>query len=269
MPVCHGRNDGRSQRRSMQDTGQGTGSPTRARRGNNHGRGRGAIGAALAGTCAASIGPAPSSQAALPALAQDEVEEAPAAQNPLVQHNVPAEATAENAVVARDRALASGQRIAYDRMATALGLPKGLSDQQIEGMVASLVIESERITPRGYSARITVNFRPPSGAARGMAAAPPPLPGQAPQGGPAVASIEAVARYRSLPEYAELTQRLANSGAVARVEVVTVAGDMARLRLGLRSQPPLAANELAGSGVMLAPGDPRLGEGWRIGLGPR
>jgi len=31
----------------------------------------------------------------------------------------------------------------------------------------------------------------------------------------------------------------------------------------------LAANELAGSGVMLAPGDPRLGEGWRIGLGPR
>jgi hypothetical protein len=270
MPVCHGCNDGRSQcRRSMQGTGQGTGSPTRARRGNNHGRGLGAIGTALVGACAAWLLGAGLMLAAPAALAQDAEEEAPIAQNPLVQRNVPAEATAENAVVARDRALASGQRIAYDRMASALGLSKGLSDQQIEGMVASLVIESERITPRGYSARITVNFRPPSGVARGMAAAPPPVPGQAPQGGPAVASVEAIARYRSLPEYAELTQRLTNSGAVARMDVVTVAGDMARLRLGLRSPPAAAASELAESGVMLAPGDPRFGEGWRIGLGAR
>jgi hypothetical protein len=268
MPVCHGRNDGRSKRRSMEGTGQGTGSPTRARRGNNHGRACGAIGAALAGLCAmwlfgAGLVVAPA------ALAQDAAEEAPAAQNPLVQRNVPAEATAENAVVARDRALASGQRVAYERMAAALGLPRTASDQQIEDMVSSLVIESERITPRGYSARITVNFRPPAGGARLAAPAPGAVPGQAPAGGPAVASIEAVARYRSLPEYAELTQRLNNSAAVARLDVVTVAGDMARLRLGLRSQPPLAANELAQSGVALAPGDPGLGEGWRIGLGAR
>ncbi|WP_237217748.1 hypothetical protein, partial [Falsiroseomonas oryziterrae] len=123
----------------------------RAGRGDNHARVRGAIIALLLafGLLVA------------PATAQD---------NPLVQRDVPAEATAENAVVARERALAAGQRLAYERMAAQLGLPTGLSDRQIEAQVASLVIESERVTPRGYAARITVNFRAP-GAARAPAAA--------------------------------------------------------------------------------------------------
>ncbi|HEV7264798.1 MAG TPA: hypothetical protein VGN83_07760 [Falsiroseomonas sp.] len=199
---------------------------------------------------------------------------AAAQENPLVQRGIPAEATAENAVVARDRALAAGQRIAYERMAAALGLPRTLSDAQIEAQVASLVIESERITPRGYSARITVNFNPPGS---GVALTPPPAipgaPSGAPFGGPAVATVEAVAGYRSLPEYVEITRRLRASPAVARYEVVTISGQAAVLRLSLRSQPQAAAAELGRSGLSLALGqDPRPasagsgGEGWRLGL---
>jgi len=213
-----------------------------AGRGDNHAPRRRAIGLAAMLACILALPAAPLAQTA--------------DGDPLVQRNVPAEATAENAVVARDRALAAGQRIAYERMAAALGLPTTASDREIEAQVASLVIESERITPRGYAARITVNFRP-QGAARG------PLPPQmAP--GTAVASVEAVARYGSFPEYLDLTRRLTASGAVARVEVLAISGDQARLRLGLRSQPQEAAATLAQGGLALDAGAP--GEGWRLGL---
>jgi hypothetical protein len=220
----------------------------RAAGGDNHARRRGAIAAIAALACAL----------ALPAPLAAQTAEAPA-DNPLVQRNVPAEATAENAVIARDRALASGQRIAYQRMAAALGLPQGASDQQIEAMVSSLVIESERITPRGYTARITVNFNPSGAAAR----AAQPAPGGA-VGGPAVASVEALARYRSFPEYVDLRRRLAQQPGVARVEVLAISGEAARLRLALRSQPQQAAAELAQGGLALDQGAP--GEGWRLGL---
>ncbi|WP_439599189.1 hypothetical protein, partial [Falsiroseomonas sp.] len=100
-----------------------------------------------------------------PALAQDD---------PLVQRGVPAEATAETAVLAREQALNAGQRLAYERMAAATGLSTSASTQQIESMVRSLVIESERITARTYTARITVNFNP-----QGVAAAGGRLPGGA------------------------------------------------------------------------------------------
>ncbi|MCZ8147092.1 MAG: hypothetical protein O9325_04455 [Roseomonas sp.] len=189
-----------------------------------------------------------------------------ASETPLVQRDIPAEATAENAVVARDRALLSGQRIAYERMAARLGLPANASDRDIQALVSSLVIESERITPRGYAARITVNFNPPGGAASPLAVQvpPPPVPGAAPQG-PTVASIEAVARYRSLPEYGDLTRRLSAQPSVARVEVVSISGEQARLRLGLRSQPQDAAAEMAQGGLLLGPSG-AAGEGWRLGL---
>jgi hypothetical protein len=242
--------------RNGEHLGSAGGTAPGAGRGNNHGWRGGAIArllaAALLATGLAAGVLAPPRQAA----AQEE--------NPLVQRGIPAEATAENAVVARDRALAAGQRIAYERMATALGLPRNLPDQQIEAMVASLVIESERITPRGYTARITVNFKPPGS---GMAVAPSPSSGS--QGsGPTVATLEAVAQYRSLPEYVEITRRLGASPAVARYEVVTVSGEAARLRLALRSQPQVAAAELGRGGLSLArEQDPRLaGEGWRLGL---
>jgi hypothetical protein len=228
--------------------------------GHNHARRLRAIALAAALGCALGLpGPARAE------VGDDEVEgSSAAAETPLVQRDIPAEATAENAVVARDRALLSGQRIAYERMAASLGLPANASDRDIQALVSSLVIESERVTPRGYAARITVNFNAPGGAANPLAAqVPPPLPGAAAQG-PTVASLEAVARYRSLPEYADLTRRLAAQPAVARVEIVSISGEQARLRLGLRSQPQDAAAEMARGGLLLGPG--AAGEGWRLGL---
>ncbi|MBU8539096.1 hypothetical protein [Falsiroseomonas tokyonensis] len=232
--------------------------------------------------------------AGAPALAQDD---------PLVQRGVPAEATAETAVQAREQALNAGQRLAYERMAAATGLSASASTQQIESMVRSLVIESERINARTYTARITVNFNPQRVAAAGgrvPAGEAPATPGgmgtEAPAApvasGPAVATVEALASYRSFAEWVEITRRLGSAAPVARFEVVTLAGDQARLRLGLRSQPPEAAMELAGLGLSLGqapPGvvDPRLaglagrppqgqgmsqgagqrvGEGWRLSL---
>ena len=220
---------------------------TRAGRGDNHAGRRGAMGAALLG----------GALLLLPATPRAQAVEVPGAfaESPLVQRNVPAEATAENAVVARDRALAAGQRLAYERMAEAMGLPPAATDSQIEAMVSSLVIESERITPRGYSARITVNFNPAGAVGPRLPEAPPPT-------GAAVTSVEAMARYRSFGEYLDLTRRLAAQPAVARVEVVAISGEAARLRLGLRSTPEVAAAELAQGGLLLGQG----GEGWRLGL---
>ncbi len=252
--------------------------------GKNHFRLSTAIGAMMLGSALAFVAPA---MVPSPALAQATPEE-----NPLVQRGVPAEATAETAVIARDRALNAGQRTAYDRMAAALGLPRGIPDAQIEGLVQSLVIESERITQRGYAARLTVNFNPSRVAAMGgrnpgAIGAPGTLfstpgaqggpatgpatgaPAQAPGvGGPAVATVEALAHYRSFPEYVEITRRLGAASPIARFEVVSLTGESARLRLGLRTQPPEAAAELAQSGIALAPGpiDARPGEGWRLSL---
>ena len=223
--------------------------------GHNHARRLRAIALAAALGCALGLSG--------PVRAEGVLDSATAAETPLIQRNIPAEATAENAVLARDRALLAGQRIAYEQMAASLGLPTNASDADIQALVASLVIESERITPRGYAARITVNFNPPGRAAAPLAAQAAPLPG-ATAPGPTVASVEAVARYRSLPEYADLTRRLAAQPAVARVEIVSISGEQARLRLGLRSQPQDAAAEMARGGLLLDPGAP--GEGWRLGL---
>ncbi|NKE46876.1 hypothetical protein HB662_19000 [Roseomonas frigidaquae] len=219
-----------------------------------------------------------------------------AQEDPLVQRGVPAEATAETAVLAREQALNSGQRLAYERMAASLGLSASASTQQIESMVRSLVIESERITARTYTARITVNFNPQRVAAAGgrLPASPDAAPAATDgtqsaspsppmASGPAVTTVEALASYRSFAEWVEITRRLETAPPVARVQVVSVAGDQARLRLGLRSQAPEAALALASVGLALAPSmperyDPRYGaatppggagpgsEGWRLSL---
>jgi hypothetical protein len=216
--------------------------------------------------------------------------------DPLVQRGVPAEASAENAVVARERALAAGQRIAYERMAEAVGLQRNASDSQIESMVASIVIEQERVTPTRYAARVTVNFnasrvRSAAAAAGGgaaaaaaspsVAAAAPVLPFR-PATAPA-AMVEALARYGSVSEWAELRQRLAGSGAVAAMEVVAISTDRARLRLALREAPGTAASALAAAGLSFAPPPPvngaslaslppdqaRLAQAWRLSLAGR
>ncbi|RYI80842.1 MAG: hypothetical protein EON47_23740, partial [Acetobacteraceae bacterium] len=73
---------------------------------------------------------------------------APAAEAPppinLSQRGIPAEASAENGVLARDKALAAGRRLAWEKALSEAGLPATtLSDQRIEGLVSSIVIEQE------------------------------------------------------------------------------------------------------------------------------
>lgn len=217
------------------------------------------------------------------AMAQDQ---APAAAAPapvsFTQRGVPAEATAENGVIARERAFANGRRAAWDRLANAAGVSRQLSDAQIEAMVSSIIIEEERTTPTRYAGRITVNFNP--GRARaylGNVAVENGSGGGAPAGAPAGAgeeaprpaapltvasTVDAVALYGSLNEWLELRRRLRGS---ARVEVVAISTDRARLRLGLRTAPAVAAEELARQGITLVPGSGAPGDAWRVGLAGR
>lgn len=193
------------------------------------------------------------------------------------QRGVPAEATAENGVLARERALAAGRRAAFQQMAAEAGITApNLSDSQIEDMVSSIVIEQERTSPTRYSGRITVNFNPNrvrsvlGGRVPGLppvageTSAPPP---SAATGTPASNWVEAVATYRSMAEWLELQRRLRGAGPVATVDVRAIAVDAARLRLGLRAPTEIAAGDLAGLGVALVPATgTRPGESWRVGL---
>jgi hypothetical protein len=92
----------------------------------------------------------------------------------------------------------------------------------------------------------------------------------APQGPPASTWVDAVATYRSLSEWLELRRRLAGAAPVASVDVVGIAVDAARLRIGLRAPAPAAAGDLAALGIAMAPvrgaGAPGGGETWRVGL---
>ena len=190
-----------------------------------------------------------------------------AAQGSMTQRGVTAEASAENGVVARERALANGRRSAFARLVQESGAsPPQLSDAQIDDLVSSIVIEEERATPTRYSGRITVNFNP----ARVQAAlAGRPLPAGGPgmvAGGPATTFIEAAASHASLAQWLELRRRLREAPPVASVDVLALAVDGARLRLGLRSPAPVAAPELANAGVALVPGSGGPGDAWRVGL---
>lgn len=200
------------------------------------------------------------------------------------QRGVPAEATAENGVIARERALANGRRAAWDRISGGSGAR--LSDAQIEAMTSSIIIEEERTSPTRYTGRITVNFNPSrargylggaavaeggggSGGAPGEGAAPGTTetpPGRSPvSAGPAVATIDVVALYGSLNEWLELRRRLQD--ATARVDIVAISTDRARLRLGLRTAPGAASEEMARQGLTFAPGTGAPGDAWRVGLG--
>ncbi|TPG60393.1 hypothetical protein EAH89_03160 [Roseomonas nepalensis] len=239
---------------------------------------------------------------AAPARAQDD---------PAVQRGVPAEATAANAVLARERAIANAQRLAYQRYAAATGANPNASPAQIESLVTSMVVEQERSTLNGYSGRYTIRFRGagssssggavaaapgagvPNGAvAGGMAGAVPPLggpvapaPGAAPSASPLppgvppvmplTAYLDAGARFYSFAEYLALRQRLLAQPSVGSLDVLALSVDGARLRIGLRSPPAVAAPELAQGGILLQPAQPpaanglpvpTTGPGWRVGL---
>lgn len=266
---------------------QGAGTISGRRGATHHGRGvpatAGAVtGLALAGLLAAAI---PLALPAAPARAQPAPAEA-ASGNPFTQRGVPAEATAENGVLARERALAAGRRAAWARLAAEAGAPgTGLSDAQIDALVDSIVIEEERVTPTRYAGRITVNFNPgrvrgqlgeraaalPAGPATAGGAADPAALGPRPTS-PASNWLTAIATYRSMEEWVELQRRLKGAAPVASVEIQGIAVDRARLRLGLRAPGPVASEELAPLGIALQPtGMPAppgggSAEAWSVGL---
>lgn len=211
-------------------------------------------------------------------MAQD-APAAPAAIN-FTQRGVPAEATAENGVIARERALANGRRAAWERLAASAGISRQLSDAQIEQMTASIIIEEERTAPTRYTGRITVNFNP--GRVRALAGGAIAGEGGGTGGGtggtqadagrppgpvPVAATVEAVALYGSLQDWLELRRRL-KAGA-ARMEVVAISTDRARLRLSLRAAPGVVAEEFARQGVSMTPGSGAPGDAWRVGLAGR
>jgi hypothetical protein len=183
------------------------------------------------------------------------------------QHGIPAEATAADAVQAKELAFIAGRRAAWQALAASAGVPApNISDAQIENLVSSIIVEQERLTSTRYSGRLTVNFSP----ARARAV----LTGQPQQGTasaqpttPASLWINVTATYRSLGEWLELRRRLSASAPVASVEVRAIAVDAAQLHLGLRQPPAEAADTLAGLGVALQPGTGMTpGDGWRVGL---
>lgn len=216
--------------------------------------------------------------------------------NGFTQRGVTVETTAENSVVARTKALAAAQRQAYEKMASELGFSRSASDSQIESMVDSIIVEQERATRTGYNGRLTVNFNQRkvsnfagistggggataeagggTPAASSSYVAPPVVPtNQA--FNPAAAFVETVARFNSMPEWLDLRRRLMSSPEVSSVDIVAIAVDGARLRLGLRMQPADAAQGLASRGILLQQGGgiPPAGQGMlappvRMGASP-
>ncbi len=188
--------------------------------------------------------------------------------NPLVQRGVPAEATAENAVLARDRAHASARRIAFQRLLEQVGTPAGSmpSDSQLESMVAALIVEEERTTPTRYSGRLTVQFNPGLVAsATGRSFAPTAGGGGMALNIPMAAQsfVEASSQHGSLSEWLELRRRLRASGSVASMEIISLSMDAARFRLGLRQPAPEAATAISGVGLVIT----QQGAGWQVALG--
>lgn len=219
---------------------------------------RGVLGLALAGVFC------------LPLAAQD---------NPLVQRGVPAEATAANAVAAREVAHASAARIAFQRMAEGLGEPRAAPpDSQLDRMVAAIIIEEERTTATRYIGRVTVQFSAGAVSAAlgrtigggGVAGGAAPGAGAGAGAGglalnipmAATSTVEADAVLGSLPAWLELRRRLLQSGSVVSVEVLAMSMDTARVRLGLRTLPAEAAATLAAVGLFIESGGPV----WQVGL---
>jgi len=191
----------------------------------------------------------------------------------LRQTGIPVEATAADAVQARDLALAAGRRAALNRLAAAVGTsPPSLSDRQIDAMVASIQIEEERVTSTRYAGRITVVFNNQarsllgSGVTGGAPGALPGLPPNPLAGLPASTFVEASASFGSLAQWLDLRRRLLAAGPVASVSILAIATDGATLRLGLRAAAPEAATGLAAAGVLLVPPG-GVGDPWRVGLG--
>lgn len=188
--------------------------------------------------------------------------------NPLVQRGIAAEATAENAVQARERAFAQARRAAWQRLAAQTGSTENPSDSRLESMVTAIIVEQERTTPTRYVGRLTVQFASGTGGATRPPSSASAAPGGGTSGGmlnipmAAVASVDAQAQFTGLAEWLELRRRLGSADGVAGVEVTALSVDQARLRLSLRARPEEAAGLVSGSGLWVDGSGPA----WRVGL---
>ena len=211
------------------------------------------------------------SLAALPALAQF------SDMGALTQRNVAAEATAENGVVAQERAFAAGRRTAWDRIQGMVNAPRRPTDAELDRMVRSIVIEQETTGPQRYTGRLTIQFDAdavqsfaegaevraatlPSGiASEASAHVTPPTP--------VLASLEATARYGSFNEWLEIRRRVVAAG--AKLDVMAITTDRAHLNLGLRVPVGIAPETFGQHGLQLTPGTGAQNDQWRLGLAGR
>jgi hypothetical protein len=209
--------------------------------------------------------------AALPALAQF------SDMGALTQRGVVAEATAENGVVAQERAFAAGRRSAWDRIQGMVNAPRRPTDAELDRMVGSIVIEQETTGPQRYSGRLTIRFDAdavqsftegaevraatlPSGVANESTTSMTPET-------PVLASLEATARYASLNEWLEIRRRLIAAG--AKLDVMAITIDRAHLNLGLRVPVGIAPETFGQHGLQLTPGTGARNDQWRLGLAGR
>jgi len=208
---------------------------------------------------------------ALPALAQF------SDMGALTQRNVPAEATAENGVVAQERAFAAGRRTAWGRIQGMVNAQRQPSDAELDRMVRSIVIEQETTGPQRYTGRLTIQFD--ADAVRGFAeggevraatqasTGSQDAPISVTPATPILATLEAVARYATLNEWLEIRRRVTAAG--MKLDVVGITTDRARLNLGLRVPVGLAPETLGHHGLQLAPGTGAANDQWRLGLAGR
>jgi len=195
----------------------------------------------------------------------------------LTQRGVSAQATAENGVVAQERAFAAGRRAAWDRIQGMVNAPRRPTDAELDRMVRSIVIEQETTGPQRYAGRLSIHFdaevlqnfaesgevrtatRPSRTASEAQGNVTPPTP--------VLTSLEAVARYGSLNEWLEIRRRLIAAG--AKLDVTAITTDRAHLNLGLRVPVGLAPETFGQHGLQLAPGTGTRNDQWRLGLAGR
>jgi hypothetical protein len=185
--------------------------------------------------------------------------------NPLVQSGILAEATAGSAVQARERAHAEARRIAFQRLAQALGTSAPtVSDATLEGWTSAMIVEQERNSPTRYAGRLTVRFSPAAAAAMGRTVAAPQAPPGLPmvEAAPPVAQVTATAAYLGLDEWRELRAKLRASGQVAGLDLLAIRTNGAVMRLHLRAAASEAQAALLGAGIAVE----ASGDEWRISL---
>ncbi len=195
----------------------------------------------------------------------------------LTQRGVPAEATAENGVIAQERAFTAGRRAAWDRIQGMFSSARRPSDAELDRMVRSIVIEQENTSPQRYVGRLTIQFDAEAvrnfaeGGEVRAATLPSATTSEAPAPvtppTPILATLEVVARYASLNDWLEIRRRATLAG--VKLDVVGISTDRARLQLGFRVPVGLAPEVLGQHGLRLAPGSGAINDQWRLGLAGR